>query len=63
MELRCNCLNLSYTFPTLTKRILFEIGFVSLHVNVNYLHRIQVILQSNSVTKLATHVSPPATIL
>lgn len=38
-------LNLSYTFLMFTKCILFEAGVIHLHTNVNYLHRIRVILQ------------------
>lgn len=58
-----DCLNLSYTFLMFTEGILFEAGFAPSPININYLHRIQVIIQWNSVIKLAMHVYPPAIVL
>lgn len=40
-----DCLNLSYTFLMFTEGILFEAGFAPSPININYLHRIQVIIQ------------------
>lgn len=45
MKPHYDSLNLSYTSLMFTKCILFEAGFVPLHININHLHGIQAILQ------------------